>query len=572
MPTYSVAYVARTNKPQELEAIVDRVNGYFREVAEGTLPLVFASWLATTAYHAVERIAQRVSSIVPDHETLIKKWIHDRKPVIIRFKDIPELRSDFDRFSAGVALWFHHRLVNDCRTGDEYRTILSNAGQRNVPHELIYSPIMLSGTVDSVRLELELSHMDDLAMDRMQESMRQLLATKRAIAQLELPVRPESVCEPLLPTLDAVLKDNDAPIPTHLVVGMEMLLSTYRAFIWPTGTPNKQNPRIMALRFAQEVRQGVQKGRDALQALSNGGLTQVGEELLHLMTFQDNLEAYTKEQRFDLYYQAPWTAGCHMVEILHHTMEIGLGLCFKQGFVPAVLHLYNALRKTDSEMRRIDLLEDLCDIFLESLFLKSKPEANFSSSFRRAMGARLTQDRDALTNATRVFPRLHPLAVENAATPSQASLFYELHNHYYATTVDFWCKVYGGAHTPCRKREQVEQRVHSAPFNVPLDMIKNAAILEFVGPRSIARVNYFAIYALCIEILDRIGKATVADTKCGALTGFFIVDELLEAIVEHLKDDRKKILLPYLRPLKTCIEALHSADENLSLSQYLWKL
>jgi hypothetical protein len=56
------------------------------------------------------------------------------------------------------------------------------------------------------------------------------------------------------------------------------------------------------------------------------------------------------------------------------------------------------------------------------------------------------------------------------------------------------------------------------------------------------------------------------------LTGFFIVDELLEAIVEHLKDDRKKILLPYLRPLKTCIEALHSADENLSLSQYLWKL
>jgi hypothetical protein len=100
------------------------------------------------------------------------------------------------------------------------------------------------------------------------------------------------------------------------------------------------------------------------------------------------LERYTKEVWFDLYYQSPWTAGSHMVEILHASIDTGVRLFHSRGTVAAVLHVYNALRQLKS-IDQISLLDELCEVFRDEIFLGSLPKENFNSCFRRFLGGSL---------------------------------------------------------------------------------------------------------------------------------------------------------------------------------------
>jgi hypothetical protein len=97
------------------------------------------------------------------------------------------------------------------------------------------------------------------------------------------------------------------------------------------------------------------------------------------------LDEYLAENRFDLYYQSPWTAGFHMCEILHRSIDAGLRLFNSEGRVGVVLHVYNALRQLKS-IDAIPLLDDLCEVFRREMFLSSLPTENFSSHFRRFLG------------------------------------------------------------------------------------------------------------------------------------------------------------------------------------------
>ena len=97
---------------------------------------------------------------------------------------------------------------------------------------------------------------DDPALKEMIESMRQLLTTTRAIAPFQISEKPQHVCEPLLPLIANVLSKPESQIPIYLGFGMEVLLSSYRAYMWPQGERNKSNSRITALQFAREVEEG----------------------------------------------------------------------------------------------------------------------------------------------------------------------------------------------------------------------------------------------------------------------------------------------------------------------------
>jgi len=87
----------------------------------------------------------------------------------------------------------------------------------------------------------------------------------------------------------------------------------------------------------------------------------------------------------------------------------------------------------------------------------------------------------------------------------------------------------------------------------------------------IARINYFAVFTFCVQLLDKLAKALNGDSEgkpCGR--GFHFVDELLEGIVEHRRDDVKLLLLPYWEPLKDAKGIFASVDPNVSISTYLW--
>lgn len=352
---------------------------------------------------------------------------------------------------------------------------------------------------------------------------------------------------------------------------MEMLLSSYKAYLWPNGQLNKSNCRISTLHFAREVQKSISAAITCLESIHNHEYLFSEFEKTILKERYAGLQVYTSEQRFGLYYQAPWTSGCHMVEILHLAICEGLHLCCGSGYVCALLHLYNALRQLDPQMARIKLLDQLCQVFSDALFLGTLPTENFSSHFRRAMGGLLNPKSNAGSNG-RISKPATSTSTRRVA-PAKVSMFYDLHNSCYQTTSDFWVQVYIDKNirrpTKSQYRVAVDQ-VHSAPFNVPLDKIKAAVLPEFNGDLPVARINYFSIYIFCTQLIEEVG--TAINGPAGSAVGFELVDILLEEIVEHLRDDPKRHLLPYFRPLKLAKGVFSKLDGSMSLSQHLWAI
>ncbi|KAJ5209460.1 hypothetical protein N7449_003839 [Penicillium cf. viridicatum] len=137
----------------------------------------------------------------------------------------------------------------------------------------------------------------------MQESMRDLLVSGRTISALE----EESMkAEPLLPALDAALGDPKSPIPTHLVFGMDMLLSTYKSLLWPKQQTNKVNCRIASLKFANNIIKSITNCMRCLEKLcwcqTPDHCTCPSKQ--YICEFRSKLELYVQKKRFDLYYQA----------------------------------------------------------------------------------------------------------------------------------------------------------------------------------------------------------------------------------------------------------------------------
>ena len=117
-----------------------------------------------------------------DNEIVISKWYFTKEAFRPRFTDIPELQQGYQRFSVNLGLWHYWRILGDCRTRDEYKEIDSHAGGLQHPRDFIHN---LTDSRNSFEL-------DDIAMDKIQESMRQLLISGRAISTLEeKPMRAE---------------------------------------------------------------------------------------------------------------------------------------------------------------------------------------------------------------------------------------------------------------------------------------------------------------------------------------------------------------------------------------------
>jgi hypothetical protein len=140
-------------------------------------------------------------------------------------------------------------------------------------------------------------------MDKMQESIRLILSIKRAISSIEPSEDLQYMCEPLLPLVDKFLKDNNEPIPLHLVFGYEMLLSSYKAFMWLNQTINNQNYRILVLGLAVEVHRSIKAAlNQKLECDCSSRNEQFHRLLLEVASWR--LDDFIREKRFDLYHQA----------------------------------------------------------------------------------------------------------------------------------------------------------------------------------------------------------------------------------------------------------------------------
>lgn len=499
-----------------------------------------------------------------DNEILISKWYFTERAFRPRFTDIPELQQGYQRFSAHLGLWHYWKILNDCRTCDEYKEIVPHAGGLQHPRDFIHH---LTDSTDSFSF-------DDIAMDKIQESMRQLLISGRAISALEeKPMRAEH----LLPALDKALRDQKSPIPTYLVFGMEMLLSTYKSFLWSNAHINQTHCRFASLKFANEVIKSIEDCMPCLNRLcwcqNQDHCTCLYKE--YVCDLQRKLRGYVQEKRFDLYYQAPWVAAGHIIEILHWSMYEGIYLCCQSNYVAAVLHLYNALRKVSPQMQRVAWLDQMCGIFNESLFPGSVPNSNFSSVFRRSGGGRLLKKSDSHGHNRFQFSRGNPLFSERPAACNRLSLFYSQHTMDYQLAQDLLMQLSEGRKierpTPSQLKAAL-QKFNSTVFPVTMDKIKDAVLPELQGDLPIAQIDYFAVFRICIQVLEELCTHIDKDLKASAQHGFELVDSLLERISEHERDDTLAHLLPFFRPLKIAALPFASLGKDKLLSEFAWNI
>ncbi|KAF2126701.1 hypothetical protein P153DRAFT_68283 [Dothidotthia symphoricarpi CBS 119687] len=550
----------------ELDTLLETTNTYWAEAADGGMPIPVAAWLSTTVFHAVARIFTRYSTIAPSYDVLMEKWFKHREiwPWRIRFRDIPALSKEEGPCWDGIALWYYGKLLSDCRTQKEYEKIVPTAGSRQTPQMLIPNP-----ATTSYRDVAEY----DNAMDKMQESMRLGLVEKRGIRKLEPAGALQYVCEPLLPVLASALANKNDPVPFHLVFGYEMLLSSFKTHLWRNP---RQNCRLAALRLAMEVKSEAEKAADP--ALFNCKCT---AKNCILCTMQwgladtaSRLDAYVREVRFDLYYQAPWTAGCHMVETLVFARYEGLNLCLSSGIVAALLHLYNALVHVSPAMPRVKLLDDFCALFKEQVFLGTLPMDNFSSHFRRAMGGKLSkpgsEDGPSSPSSSRIA--LPTKAQLTHAIKPGSSLFYDMHNFSFAPTPAIWTRAYlgpGTAATSAKKQRDVLDLVHTAPFNVPLGKLGDAVMSEFTGSQPMMRINYFAIHSFCARVMRALDEALLYGSK---VHGVHIVDDLLGGIMRHLGDDGARRVLRFWGPMVCVKRVFGEVDGQRGMEGFLWRV
>lgn len=316
---------------------------------------------------------RKIPKIVKTYDELVEKWMyHKGKGIDLMFDDDEGLlEQGRGRFANLNGLCHPGEVLQYRRTKGKYKVARREAADRRDPVTIIQPPwawLQAQEKADVIH--------DDLAFDMFQENMRLLLENGRGIAGVESFRGPGRACEPLLMLWKEALDEPEKPLSAKLVFGLEMVLSTFKSFLWPDVMTNKTNCRIAALKFAQDVKSNLAQTLDILQKDAGPEKSRTRQEHEdRLISMIAKMDMFCREKRFDLYYQAPWIARCHMLEFHTLAMHDGVYVCSVSGHVCATLHMYNALRQVGNKtIKSIPILDFLCEIFKDRLFFSASEE------------------------------------------------------------------------------------------------------------------------------------------------------------------------------------------------------
>lgn len=210
-----------------------------------------------------------------------------------------------------------------------------------------------------------------------------------------------------------------------------------------------------------------------------------------------------------------------MAGILYMAMDSGLAVCRSRDILAQVLHVYNFVRQVAPKTTRpIAFLEQLCDLFINEVFLGERPKSRFNTILFRVMGGGV--DRDQHTNKFRVGI---PTSTNDGAPDSDrlkandVSLFFDLRAQdppFHART-PFWTKVLTNGRlkkssTNTKKQDlAIDRQIRDVPFALTLDRVKELAMRDFEGPFPIAKINFFKVFDLAEKILTAIARRYQAE-------------------------------------------------------------
>ncbi|KAJ0275840.1 hypothetical protein Brms1b_003919 [Colletotrichum noveboracense] len=577
-------WIELTHFIYEWDSICKVVNDCWVEAAEGKIPILMAAWVSNMAFKQAGQIFERkIPKIVKTYDELVEKWMyHKSKGIDLMFDDDEGLLDQGrGRFANLNGLCHPGEVLQYRRTKGKYKVARREAADRRDPVTIIQPPwawLQAQEKADVIH--------DDLAFDMFQENMRLLLENGRGIAGVESFRGPGRACEPLLMLWKEALDEPEKPLSAKLVFGLEMVLSTFKSFLWPDVMTNKTNCRIAALKFAQDVKSNLAQTLDILQKDAGPEKSRTRQEHEdRLISMIAKMDMFCREKRFDLYYQAPWIAGCHMLEFHTLAMHDGVYVCSVSGHVCATLHMYNALRQVGNKpIKSIPILDFLCEIFKDRLFFGAFPKKKFSTYFRRAQGCGIQKNKDLVGwYASGLAQPFTKDAYRKSHMDTETiSLFHTAHMwDYTPKRWSFWNEIFGDPDRKASEKEakRLERWVSLQPMNMIIERVKNKVLPELKGEKPVARLNFFAVFRLCVRIMERFAKdlpkvARLNVNKSmlpqGAGLGSLYVDIILDDFSAQLDDDYARKHIEEFPGLLECRRIFESLQENLDVASYLW--
>jgi hypothetical protein len=172
-----------------------------------------------------------------------------------------------------------------------------------------------------------------------------------------------------------------------LAIALMIQMRLYQAWIAPSMTTST----IQASNCRLKLLQHVQESERSLRILLNHPILSICpccKDCLHPnYVYADCLSKVTKTKLFNLYHQAPMTAGSQILHIAICNNVYGNKLCNNKGLVGAVLHLYNALLQTGN-IKEIPVFEKLSEILTATVFLGNRAAPNYWTCFKRFFGGK----------------------------------------------------------------------------------------------------------------------------------------------------------------------------------------
>ncbi|KAF9874968.1 hypothetical protein CkaCkLH20_07662 [Colletotrichum karsti] len=579
-------------KAQELHDMHQELQQCWKDAAKGDLPIPVAAWLTSDAFHKIQAtipsdLDETINILVggslsgklygKGRDSFLENPMFQDADVLFHhhhaMKTIMEEGIDSARFDV-LARIYESSTKFGGKSGNE---TMDKNGKPKLPPQEKWSIGFVSCYV--IR-EIFASLKKDMSGTRAITGVEQITSYLRPR---------KGSCEPFFAEACEFLKDGHPKPPSTLVIGLRILLSTSEAFFWPdNGALNTTNCRLEALRLAQQMKASVAPVIDRFRDLPVNPDGKV-PWLEGARSFYDEMNAYTREKRFDLYHMMPWTAGCHMTEMLYQAKLYGNLLILHNSVVPGTLHLYNTLVQSRVKMHRIPVMDELCEMFLDSMFLGRLPDANFLSHFRRAVhGCKISKDK-GVQHDGKLISRLELDPKQGPRLLWVESDFKESHIRNHGPIGRLIARMHGITIPPRgdikpEVRRRLDCLYYSTPCAEHTKRAKEEIVKEFRGPRPVMAVDYFAIFNLCAEVMCELVRLRKPDMekeepdfdmtafKSDLFLSSKFVDDSIEIIMKLCADKNYRGLVSTAG--KDCIpaRAFSKLDKKLSLDQMKWKM
>lgn len=382
------------------------------------------------------------------------------------------------------------------------------------------------------------------------------------------------------------------------ILGLNLLANGYRVYLRTIMTPKVVSQcRIAALRLANEASSYVSTILNDKACFPCRCTQTLAFHLQHLET---DLNSYAKFNCWDLYFQSPWVAGNHVLEILDLCHYYGMRLLNYRHYVGAVLHSYNVLKQLGG-LTEIPVLENLCTQLAGILFPGGNPPSNhFRASWARFVGARLKfkkghKNKNSRDNWCMSIPphaqrRAAGLGAGNDHPPGKIDclLFQIKQQDYHVRDEQF--SDFDPASISLQKAQNNIKAKKSSPSVSPalasavpkrqLSDLAQAVQQSFAAcettPLPLARLNLFAVFDRCVHVVSRLSDETHTAANEKGINCICFCSEILSAADRIIEGRRLGKAETWKKHERECMTQANSAIEetfrSIKAEQWLWNV